>query len=243
MTEAEDDANDAQEGGGGMPWLPPLELADAPPPTAGYTYDVDSFFVGEVPAKLLHLEPHRKKGAPRVTSLLVVLGIDAPANQKVRVEQYLGLDFTNDFNASQHRAFLDAFAPGYVGGPQHRSGVALDLATLKGRWALVSTKKEVDDFADRPVQNRCRVSRFLGPLAGPQAVDLAKVRIVGTALEPAAGAAPREPAPGARPPAAAPSPGSAATAPASGMPARPAPPVQQTIGPRSSSAEDFDLPT
>lgn len=234
-------------------WCPPAEIADAPDETGGgFSYDYDTFYTGELPAKVLVCETH-PVDSEKPSSIKLVLGVDGPQGG-VRFDQYLGLDFSKDFNKSQHKAFLNALFPGYLGGPDHRAGRPVDLSSFVGLWCQILVKKELDTYEGRAPRNRPRVVKFLGPLDGPTAVDVSKVTVAYAAVDAGASRGSGRPAAGARPaakPVAQAAPGARpAPAPASGMPARPAAPpvskpVQQSLVPQTEAGAhdaDDDLP-
>jgi hypothetical protein len=233
-----------------MPWYVPPEVADAPDEApGGFRYDAEAFYTGELAVQLLEAAPH-SKGGGQATSIKCVFGAEAPGGQSIRWDEYLGLDTTNDFNRARQKAFLKAFAPGYLGSPEHARGDALDLGQLAGSWALCTVRKELDTYEGRPPRNKPRVIQFLNDLAGPVAVDPEKVKSVQVEI-PQQGGGHRAPAPGARPPRAAAGAPQAPQGPAPGarppaVPARPAPPAQSTqqqsfVAP-SPRGEDSDLP-
>lgn len=236
-----------------IPWHVPAEVADAPDEVpGGYRYDADEFYTGDVPVELLEATPHAKSGSNEATSIKLILGAAAPKGQAIRWDEYLGLDLSKEFSVAQQKAFLNAFAPGYLGSDAHKRGEAVDLSQLPGRWALAVVKKEVDTYGDRPPRHKPRTVKFLQSLPGPTAIDANKVKVAQVEIPQHGGV--RGPAPGARPPRPAGAPAAAAPgarpAPSGGMPARPSPPPapassqaqQQSFAPPPASHEDADLP-
>lgn len=230
-----------------FPWAPPLDIAEVPQEQGGdFRYDAEAFYTGELSVKLLYCKPHAKEGASHASSIKITLGAQGPGIG-IRWDEFLGLDFSNDYNKRQMNGFFTAFAPGYLGSEAHRAGQEVDLAQLPGRWAFASVKKELDTFGDRPPRHKPRVVRFLEAIAAPRAIDEERVRVVQVEIA-QHGGAPRAAAPGARPPrptgapqaTAAPAQGAR---PAGGVPPRPAAPVQQNlVTPPPASHEDSDLP-
>lgn len=236
-----------------MHWAPPIDVADAPDEVPGgyrYVQEGDSFYTGEIPITLLEAAWHAKDGERVATSLRAMIGAPAPGGNGVRWDEYLGLDFSKDFNKAQHKAFFNAFCPGYIGSEAHRRGDPVDIAQLAGRWALAVVRAERDSYEGRS-RLRPRVVRFVRFLTQPIPVP-ESTKVVDTSPPTAT---PRAAAPGARPatgapgarPGPAPAGGPVARPAAGSLPARPqTPPVPQQQSfipqPPAQSREDEDLP-